>query len=119
MASEDSHIAVANRNHAALTHLCADVNKFGPWVVTVAFYKALHVVEAVFANDRDIGHTHDHGDRELRLKRTRKYENIYKHYAPMMRASLVARYLEHGSTAVSSFYEYMKPEQIGPEILFH
>ena len=72
MASEADHLAAANLNQKTLAYLCQDVSIHGPWVAVVAFYKALHIVEAVFANDPDIRHCTDHGSRERALKKKPK-----------------------------------------------
>ncbi len=76
MASEAGHLAAANLNQKTLAHLCQDVSVHGPWVAVVAFYKALQIVEAVFANDPDIRHCTDHGSRERALKKKPKYLHI-------------------------------------------
>ena len=76
MSSEADHLAAANLNQKTLAHLCQDVSVHGPWVAVVAFYKALHIVEAVFANDPDIRHCPDHGSRERVLKRKTSYQQI-------------------------------------------
>jgi hypothetical protein len=119
MATEAAHIAVANANQRTLDHLRSDIGTHGPWVAVVAFYKALHIVEAVFANDKDIRHTCDHGQRERTLKTTNRYSQINKHYAPLARAATIARYLHDGSKEYSSFFDYMRGDQIEPELLNH
>jgi hypothetical protein len=69
MANETDHIKLANRNHDIL-HSLIDEGRFMDWAVTTAFYKAVHIVEAVFANDL---HTHStsHTEREKTLKISR------------------------------------------------
>ena len=120
MACESVHIQVANRNQRSINHLCKHREEHSPWIVTVAFYKALHIVEAVFANDSSIGHTSDHPTRFLKLRTTRKYEHIYRHYSKLSRASNVARYLEDGTngTDVSCFDEYLSPDKVTTKFLF-
>ncbi len=49
MASEAEHIDLASSNQNLIDHLIHE-NAFHDWLATVAFYKAIHVVEAVFAN---------------------------------------------------------------------
>jgi hypothetical protein len=115
MASEADHIAVANRTQKTIVHLLQDSETHSPWVAITAFYKALHVVEAVFANDRKIGHTSDHTQREARLKSIRKYSNIVQHYLPLNRASLNARYLSGGQ----AFDDYMDSETVINRLLKH
>lgn len=79
MPSEADHIACANRTQQTTALLLTNREAHSPWVAITAFYKALHVVEAVFANDRSIRHTSTHEEREAALKRERKYHNIYRH----------------------------------------
>lgn len=56
MPTEADHIALANKNHDVLQHLMQDPERFPEWIVTTAFYKAVQLVEAVFANH---GHRQD------------------------------------------------------------
>lgn len=119
MAKEEHHISAANVNQQTIEHLCLDVNKFGSWVAVVAFYKALHIVEAVFANDSNIQHTSDHPTREHTLKTTHKYKEIYKHYALLSRAATIARYLEYQGQECPCFYDYLPPHQIIGELVLH
>lgn len=49
MASELVHIELASRNHRTLLYLLEKHDDPPEWVTTVAFYKAVQVVEAVFA----------------------------------------------------------------------
>ena len=118
MASEADHIAAANLNQRTLGHLCQDVSVHGPWVAVVAFYKALHIVEAVFANDPEIRHCTDHGSREMTLKRKTKYEHIHRQYAPLSRAATIARYLHHSGKDYHSFFDDMDAGKIESELLF-
>ena len=85
----------------------------------VAFYKALHLVEAVFANDPDIKHCTDHGTRERALKKKPKYEHINKQYAPLSRAATIARYLHHGGKDYHSFFDFLDATKIESELLFY
>lgn len=119
MASEADHIAAANLNQKTLCHLCQDVRVHGPWVAVVAFYKALHIVEAVFANDPEIKHCTDHGSREKALKKKTKYEHINRQYAPLSRAATIARYLHHSGRDYHSFFDYLNATKIESELLFY
>lgn len=104
MATEIEHLTLANRNHEVLAHLLTD-GRFLDWAATVAFYKAVHVVEAVFAN---VGfHSNSHNEREKSLKSPR-YKGIFSSYVHLSAASRIARYLEaSGAGAFSSFADYM------------
>ncbi len=106
MASQESHIALANRNHEFLLKLLAD-GAHPDWAATVAFYKAVHIVEAVFFNDVPGKHSTSHSDRERTLK-TSRYSHIYKDYAHLLNASRIARYLEsNGVGEYKSFADFM------------
>jgi hypothetical protein len=121
MPNELSHIQQAQHNSQALSCLERSVDDFSDWMTTVAFYKALHLVEAVFANDKTILHGHNHENRENILKRTPKYSNIYKHYRVLLNASIVARYLqERGSDSrYSKFSYYMSKEGVKKDLIDH
>ena len=119
MADENSHIAAANRNQKTLNHLCADIAAHSPWVVTVAAYKAIHEIEAAFAADSQVRHTSDHGTRLATLKKLLKYRHVYLHFSPFYRASRVARYLESNGETVSCFDEWLEPDKVASEFLFH
>lgn len=108
MANETDHIDCANRTQKTLAHLLSDKAVHSPWIATLAFYKAVHIVEAVFFNDRSIVHTSHHSDRELALKRTRKYEHIYRNYGPLYRGSQNARYL----SGCRNFDDYLSPDEV-------
>ncbi len=123
MSSEDAHLALAQRNQVAIDHLLGKPDDCAEWVVTVAFYKALHLVEAVFCHD-GIGHGQNHERRDELLKRNRRYSHIYKHYRPLWAASIVARYLEdrdrnRGDTGYSSFSDYLSVADVQSQMLGH
>lgn len=119
MASDLDHVALANRNHEALEHLLEQPGRFPEWITTIAFYKALQMVEASFAHTQT-GRTSTHGDRLDRLKREKRYQHIFKHYRPLWEASMVARYLSDLSGRdYRSFTDYMKPEVVVAQIVRH
>jgi len=90
MATEADHISLANSNQLLIDHLI-EVNDFPDWLTTVSFYKAVHVVEAVFANDLHY-HSSSHTNREDRMKRTAKFESIFKNYSHLLTESRTFRY---------------------------
>ncbi|MCI0640660.1 MAG: hypothetical protein L0Y70_16420 [Gemmataceae bacterium] len=121
MPSQAAHLELAQRNQFLINHLVKDIDHFADWVTTVAFYRALHLVEAVFAADSNIKHGGDHGNRLHLLKTNRKYLAIYKAYQPLWSASVVARYLEdkQSATEVSSFSKYLTAPEVRATILNH
>jgi hypothetical protein len=121
MPSQAAHLALANHNQELIDHLLKDVNRFPDWVTTVAFYRALHLVEAAFAADSDVKHCGDHGTRNEVLKRNRRYSALWKAYQPLWMAANVARYLEDagGGVEVAAFSKYLSPDQVKSTILHH
>lgn len=119
MADSSVHIRAANRNQMTIDHLCGNLESHSAWIATVAFYKALHLVEAAFASDQDVRHTTDHGSRNQVLKTTQKYKNIWKHYRPLSSAAQIARYLCGNGRDYKSFDDYLSANEVCNEILFH
>jgi hypothetical protein len=62
------------------------------WIVTIAFYVALHAVDALLEYDNVSG-VHSHDSRNRVLIRTRRYEKIWEHYQPLHDLSRRIRYL--------------------------
>ena len=119
MPTESVHIAKANHNQSLIERLLPDIATYPDWISTIAFYKALHVVEAVFANNPKIGHGQNHEARERYLKSgpdRNRYRHIYGHYKPLYDASLVARYLTTGG---DDFSDYLTPDDVRNLILGH
>lgn len=123
MPSKEAHIAVAKRNQATIDFLLGGDDEHLPWVVTVAFYKALHIVEAVFAADRQspMPHSDDHKIRNRLLKTTNRYAQLWRMYRPLWEASLVARYLrvDDNSPSYNDFTQYMNRADIEQRVLAH
>jgi hypothetical protein len=121
MPSRESHLLIADRNQKLIEHLRKDIDRFSEWITTVAFYKALHLIEAVFAGDPSIRHGRSHEHRDQCLKSRRHYAQLYKFYRPLWAASTVARYLEDQSRGdeYSSFSEYLSPQQGQSIVLGH
>jgi hypothetical protein len=47
MPSKEAHLAIAERNQQCIDYLKQDLSHYAEWVTTVAFYKALHLVDAL------------------------------------------------------------------------
>lgn len=112
MATEADHIRLANKNHETLDYLLRAPEQHPEWITTVAFYKALQIVEAVFVHTDGRG-CHSHRPRLEKLKRP-KYAALHKHYRTLWNASSIARYLQdQGSNkSYSQFSDYLTPEQV-------
>jgi hypothetical protein len=121
MPSETEHLVVASRNQELINHLIPHIDRFAEWITVIAFYKALHIVEAVFYRTHREKHGRNHESREQMLKTTKRYQQIYRHYRPLWAASTVARYLEDRSRGqeYSSFSDYLKPADVQARILNH
>ena len=111
MPSKASHLCVVKENSAAIDWLRQANPPMPQWVVTVAFYKALHIVEAVFIADKNspIKHADDHSQRNEVLRKHHRYQHLWKHYRPLWNDSLIARYLQGNAEAdsYSGFADYM------------
>jgi hypothetical protein len=117
MPNEIEHIQQANRNDAALKHLMTDVSLYSEWVTTVAFYKAVHVVEAMFYSQYG-KNSHDHVSRLDTLINCNK--KLYKLFRPLYSASMVARYLcNNGAnkTTYSTFADYLSADDVVNEMI--
>ncbi len=124
MSAEAEHLGLANRNQAALDHLLLDVPKCSEWIAVAAFYKSLHVVEAIFAREPKACHLHNHHERLAKLKTNKTYSLLYPPYRAMWSAALVARYLAHqpggsgpAQTTYACFEDYLPAADIRPKLL--
>ena len=120
MPNEDSHITLAIHNQKVIDYLIKDSEEYSDWITTVAFYKALHIIEAIFFKDKVIGHGHSHEDRERFLKNNKKYSHIFKNYRPLWAASMIARYLDNPSkrgVVYTNFSDFQTPDKVTSEII--
>ena len=120
MPTKTAHEKAAKDNLSALKYCQERIEDFPQWATVIAFYTALHVVEAVFAADTELtasnrAHSDDHYDRNDKLKRNKRFQHIWKHYQPLFNDSLIARYLQSDRTTpdfFESFSDYMSPSDI-------
>jgi hypothetical protein len=123
MPSKDAHLAAARENQRAIDYLSERLDQFPGWTATIAFYKALHVVEALFAVDgaAGSGHTDKHEIRNRVLKTTTRYQQIWKNYRELFQTSLIARYLRANENGpeYEIFSRYMPPEAVKKLVLGH
>ena len=122
MPSKEDHLTKAEHNKGVMQYLLERKPGCPDWVVTVAFYCALHLVDALLACDKDSTaqrHPHDHNSRERVLKQNR-YKAISKHYLPLKNASIIARYLsELKGRSYRSFSDYMGMDRVRTTIINH
>jgi len=118
--SERDHLAVAEGNQKAIEWLLSSETDFPAWVTTVAFYKALHLVDALL-DRRFKAHGYSHRARQQVLKTTNSFRSIYRHYRFLRGASEIARYLcdNQGGKEYRTFSDYMPMSQVRSEILGH
>lgn len=111
MPSINDHERAASENWKALDYLCLRIDEFPQWATTVAFYLAVHAVEALFAHHGH--HSDSHEMRNRRLKSENRYQHIWKHYRPLWNDSRIARYLEdHNGNKHPIFKTYMPGDQV-------
>jgi len=96
VAAELDNIELANRNHETLMFLVKEIGSHSEWVATIAFYKAVQVIEAVFDAHLKI-HSHGHDSRIETLK-SPIFRRLFTPFRPLFAASLVARYLQDNSS---------------------
>jgi hypothetical protein len=123
MPSKDAHLAAVAANQGTIEFLLADAERHLPWIATVAFYKALHIVEALFAADprSPVEHTDNHKVRGKILKTTSRYQKIWSMYRELHQASLIARYLHESDDkpTVDVFSKYMPRAKVEGLLLGH
>ncbi len=107
----DDRLRLVESHQAALSRLISDdADSHSEWIATIAFYKAIQLVEAWFAV-KGQNPSNSHSRRLARLRTADA--TIYKHFRPLYNASMVARYLclpdeNLGSTAIfKDFSSYM------------
>lgn len=86
MATEVQHQRQAEHNQRCLHSI--DTLQFPDWAATVAFYKAVHLVEVLMA--RKSLRTGSHVARNNHLKRM--YPDLWREYRPLYTFSRMARY---------------------------
>lgn len=65
--------------------------KYCDWILTGAFYAAVHAVETLIAFDGQPNHT-SHETRNRVLRTVRRYQQIWKHYRELYNGSQTTRY---------------------------
>ena len=125
MPNFEGHEEAATRNQKVLDCLLENYDHspddFAHWVIAVAFYKALHLVEGIFSQEPQPFHSKDHQERNRRLKDVKKYEHLWRHYRPLFEASMVARYLvaPNSGTAQLDLNAYLSGASIRGKFVNH
>ena len=105
MPSYQAHLYQAEHNEGLLSELMASLS-YKDWLITVAFYSAIHYVEATFSNNPAIGHTDTSiptypdgrwrdSPHNWRMSLLEKHypKDVWKGFKSLSNASWVARYL--------------------------
>lgn len=120
MPAESVHLDQAGHNGDVLAFLATRPELNSDWMTTVAFYKALHLVEAVLASRFGV-HSPSHDSRRQLLKSERSLVHIYHHYRVLDRASQIARYLTDPATGmdVPRFADFLPPAKVVGDVVGH
>ena len=106
MPSYQAHLHQAQHNEGLLSELLTSLS-YKDWLITVAFYSAIHYVEAAFFNNPTIVHTdtcipidpntgkwsHSPHNWRMRLLRDNYPEYAWRSFRNLYNESYVARYL--------------------------
>lgn len=88
-----AHANLARHNVSALNEFDANgmLDRFPDWAATMAFYVAVHAVEAVFAHFR-FAESQNHTERNEIIATDARFVAIEHHYRFLSTASFAARY---------------------------
>lgn len=106
MPSYQAHLHQAQHNEGLLSELMASLS-YKDWLITVAFYSAIHYVEAAFFNNPTIVHTdtcipidpntgkwsHTPHNWRMELLKNHYPKLVWKGFRSLYNASYIARYL--------------------------
>lgn len=117
MPKQKAHADQCRHNEEAIRFLSGRIDNFPDWVAVVAFYKALHAIETVFATEGK--HYGKHTERNSAIRNHPKLKAIWNSYRIMKSASRIARYLteDEGACVFPRFASYMTPEQVKTTLL--
>ena len=109
MASPDAHITKAIHNIQTISLLAKDLTK-KDWIVTVAFYSALHIVDTVLFHTQKgyQQHGQSHDKRESIIKSDSRFQKIWDCYRPLLNQSIIARYLQGYETPPDKAVDFDK-----------
>ncbi len=117
MPNKANHLSTAIENQRVACKLL-DGDPSLAWATTIAFYSALHLVEALFATEDR--HFDSHPSRNQHLKNTRNLQSIWLHYKQLYDYSLKARYLtSEDASAEALMQSYLGAANVRDRILNH
>jgi len=113
-----SHIELANRNQAVIDYLLLNPSVCAETIAVISFYKALHVMEAIFCF-REQKHCFGHVEREKYIKNHKVYSQYWPFYRVLSTSSYVARYLADNTTSqgYTRFSDYLPLDQVKAMLL--
>ncbi len=118
MPSIEEHLAHSKRTKLTLEYLCSRREEHYEWIAVVAFYRALHLSEAVLLRF-SVAHDRSHVGRETAIKKTRSMSHIWKNYRPLWEASCISRYLSFHDQDYKSFATYLTPDDVVTKLVNH
>lgn len=92
MPNEKQHRLQYQRNKETIIFLLSSPNPYYEWVVTVAFYTALHLVDLVITKKLGFDPIHSHSDRDKYLEKLSCLKEIRQEYKSLQLDSKQARY---------------------------
>ncbi len=111
-------VELSNRFLATLRTLVVDPRTHAEAIAILAFYRALHLVDAMFLSTKGAAPAM-HGTRAERLGKDRRLHGLKRQYDPHFEAAYVARYLtlpDRVST-VPTFFDYRKPDKVVSDLV--
>lgn len=88
MASQSKHLVQWKHNRKLIALIDRE---FPDWIVTVAFYAALQIVDALLECEGNFPTNHE--TRNLILMKTNRYKKINQHFLPLYNLSRTVRYM--------------------------
>lgn len=92
MPSTIQHLRQVDHNKQLLQTFDVNSTEYLDWVVTIAFYTAVHLIEAYFADVRPQIHNTDHQKRQDAMRRVAEFKSIYNLYRELEEWSRNTRY---------------------------
>jgi hypothetical protein len=119
MGKEADHLALANKSHDVLELLLKEPEKHSEWIATVAFYKAVQLIDAACVKAHG-SVCHGHPQRLDRVKTSPHLGSVFPHYRFLWNAPVIARYLYEGEAphkGYSSFTDYIAAKDVEKRIV--
>lgn len=111
-------VELSNRFLATLRTLVVDPRTHAEAIAILAFYRALHLVDAMFLSTKGAAPAM-HGPRAVMLGKERRFRDLKKQYDPLFEAAYVARSLTLPDrvSSVATFFDYRKSDKVVGELV--